>query len=112
METKKIGFVIRVPKIDLKALLTPRVFLTLGLAILFYFIGYWYVAIRPILWISGARIEAFSSTFSSDAIGRIIEIGLQEGDKVTKGQILFSLDNHLVKAQKNQYETKITALTE
>lgn len=112
METKKIGFVIRVPKIHFRGLFTPRVFLSLALAVLVYVIGYWYVAIRPILWISGARVEALSSTFSADTIGRIMEIGLEEGNKVAKGQILFSLDNHLVRAQKNQCEAKITALNE
>lgn len=112
METKKIGFIIRVPKIHLKAFFSPRIFLGAALAVLGSFFCYWYLIVYPILWVPGARVEAFSSTFSADVSGRIMGISLEEGDKVSEGQVLFSLDNQLIKAQEKQCEAKISALNE
>jgi len=111
MEMEKTAFVIRLPKIHLKALFTPRFFLACLLAIFVSFLGYWTIAIRPFVWME-AQVEAFSSTFGSDTGGRIVEINGQEGDTIRKGQVLFALDHELISAKQKQLKAKMTSLNE
>ncbi|PIS02503.1 MAG: hypothetical protein COT85_04875 [Chlamydiae bacterium CG10_big_fil_rev_8_21_14_0_10_42_34] len=99
-EEKKIT--IQLPRLKWRAFLTIRFLLLLGAIFFASFVGYWYQNIRPYLWLSHARIEAFSTVLSSDAAGRIAEMGPQEGERVKKGQPLFSLDRDLVLAKQSQ----------
>ena len=107
MEMKEPTLVIRLPKIRWGSILNGRVFLS-ALSIAFF--CYWYAAIRPVIWIHGAKVEAFSSMLGSDAAGKIEESFFQEGDRVQKGETLFSLDCDLLKAQLKQCKAKVAVL--
>jgi membrane fusion protein, multidrug efflux system len=70
----------------------------------------------PIMLSAAGSIEAIASVAVKPRVdGQIIEVGFQEGDMVKEGQILFRLDERLVKAQIQQAEANIardTALLE
>lgn len=112
MENRDHSVVIRLPKIDLKAFFTPRVFWRIALISLAALFVYWYLAIRPILWVSEAQVEAFSSTLSSDVQGRLTNLLFEEGDSVEKGQLLFALDHEVLRAEQKQLKAKMTTLSE
>lgn len=112
MESEKLSFVIRLPKIQFKALLKPQVFLFAAAALVFFFMGYWYIAIRPILWIPQARVEAFSLNVSSDTESRILSMNGNEGDTVEKGKPLFVLTHESAKEKQKQLQAKMKTLQE
>lgn len=62
-------------------------------------IWYWRQFIRPFLCLSTGHIEAVSTLICSDTTGRIVEMGLQEGDVVKKGQTLCIFDNETASLQ-------------
>ena len=78
LEEKKI--IIRLPRLEWRSFAKPRFGIAFSLLLCSALFAYWYNAIRPYLWISGAHVEAFSSIISSDLAGRITEMGPQEGD--------------------------------
>lgn len=112
MENKDPAFVIRLPRIDLKALLTPPLFLASTLILSFILFVYWYMVIHPVLWIKEARVEAFSSVLSSDTDGRLTSVIFEEGDRVERGQTLFALDREVLHARQKQLKAKVAALNE
>jgi RND family efflux transporter MFP subunit len=112
MDNQEASLVIRLPRIRLKTFLTPRVLFGAFLTLVLSCFVYWYTAIYPILWISDARVEAFSATLSSDIQGRLTEILFEEGDKVEKGQLLFSLDQEFLRVQQRQLKAKLATLND
>lgn len=108
LEQKKI--VIKLPALTLKSFLSIRFFLILSLILFSSAFSYWYHSVRPYLWISSAHLNAFSTTVSSDGAGRIAEMGPQEGDRVKKGQMLFSLDRDLILAKYSQVKSEFDSL--
>ena len=109
-EEKKI--IIRLPRFQWSFFLSLR-FAAVSAALLFVALfGYWYKAIRPYLWISGAHVEAFSANISTDMAGRIIEMGPQEGDLVKKGQFLLGLDRDLLLVKQAQAKRTLDSLNE
>jgi RND family efflux transporter MFP subunit len=109
-EDKKI--VIRLPRIEWSWFLSLRFGAILAVALFATVFGYWYKAVRPYLWISGAHIEAFSTVLSSDMAGRIIDMGPQEGDLVRMGQVLLSLDRDQILAKQIQARHSLHSLNE
>lgn len=85
-EEKKIT--IRLPRVA-----WPFFLILFFVSILLIGIWYWSVFIRPYLWLSEGRVEAMSAVILSDAEGRIVELGLEEGDWVKKGESLFTYDS-------------------
>lgn len=110
LEGKKIT--IRLPRFSW------RLFISLRFGIIFFLFfcaaafTYWYMAIRPFLWISSAHVESFSAIVGSDMPGRIAEMGAQEGERVQKGKILFALDRDLIFAQQRETQEVVNAFHE
>lgn len=104
--------VIRLPRLEWRFFLTLRFAIVAAFLLLAAAVGYWYNAIRPYLWISGAHVEAFSAAISSDFSGRIVEMSALEGDSVKRGQMLLSLDRDLLIAKQEQVKRSIASLVE
>lgn len=109
LEEKKI--VIKLPQIHWKNFLSWRLVVILSALLFSAFFAYWYKAIHPYFWISTAHVETFTVTVNSDAVGKIMELGAQEGDFVKKGQMLFVLDSHSIFGRQAQIRSTIAALT-
>jgi membrane fusion protein, multidrug efflux system len=63
---------------------------------------YWYTYVRGYDSTDDATIDANSVTISSKILGRIVELGADEGDTVMQDQLLVRLDNSDLKAQEAQ----------
>jgi membrane fusion protein (multidrug efflux system) len=70
------------------------------LAVLFFLMAagsaavwYWATQIRGFLTTDNASIDGLSATVSSQVLGRILSIEVDEGDSVDKGQLLIRLDD-------------------
>lgn len=110
LERKKI--IIRLPQPRFDFFLSVRFAVFLALAIFFSVGAYWYQEVRPYLIVPSARLEAFSTTLSSDVSGRIAEMGPAEGDLVKKGQALFSFDIGLLSIKQAQAKAQLERLQE
>ncbi len=97
VEGKKIT--IPLPKLAWKSLLNFRFGLILAMLLAALAFYYWYVALRPFLWISKAHIESYTAPVSCDMSGKIAEMGPEVGETVQKGRLLFALDRELILAQ-------------
>jgi multidrug resistance efflux pump len=67
--------------------------------------GYWYFFMRPATLASGAltasgTVETTEISIAPELSGRILEVDVQEGDAVKAGDVLFKLDDTLLKAQR------------
>jgi membrane fusion protein, multidrug efflux system len=82
-----------------KRIIIPVLFLVL---VAFGVTYYWYTYIRGYNSTDDAAIDANSVTISSKILGRIVELGADEGDTVSQDQLLVSLDNSDLKAQEAQ----------
>lgn len=109
-EDKKI--VIRLPRLDRDFFLSYRFGVAIAIVLAASLFSYWYLAVRPYLWIAGAHVEAFSTVISSDLSGRIVEMGPQEGDRVKRGQPLLSLDRDLLVTKQEQAKRSLHSLNE
>lgn len=109
-EDKKIT--INLPRLEWSLILNLRFGIALLLVAFAASFGYWYNAVRPYLWLSGARVEAFSLVVSCDTAGRIIEMGFQEGDLVKRGQTLLSLDRNLIISKQEQAKRSVASISE
>lgn len=110
VEQKKI--VIKLPILHWNSFLSIRFCLILSLLLVSSGFAYWYHNVRPFLWLRLAHLDAFSTTIHSDVAGRMIEMGPQEGDRVKKGDILFSLDRDLILAKQRQIKSAIHFLAQ
>src|SRR3989338_4393147 len=109
-EPKK-GFVISIPRIEWRSLFRFRSLLIVSVLLLAALIFNWWVVIRPYFWVHHARVEAFSSVFSSES-GRVAQMGPEVGDVVKKGDLLFALDTELTQAMQNRLRHSIEAINE
>jgi len=71
-----------------------------------------YVVVKPIgvsneISISGTLMPAESAMLSAQASGKVIEIFFDEGQKVTKGQVLVRLDSREWLSQQNQLKVEL-----
>jgi multidrug efflux pump subunit AcrA (membrane-fusion protein) len=67
--------------------------------------GYWYFYMRPADLASGAltasgTVETTEISIAPEISGKILEVDVQEGDAVKAGDVLFKLDDTLLKAQR------------
>src|SRR6185369_11203207 len=73
----------------------------------------WYFFLRTpngphnVIKVSG-RIEGDDATVSSKIAGRIREIHVREGDKVTAGQIIALIDDEQVRAREEQEQSRVS----
>lgn len=63
---------------------------------------YWYANVRDFVSTDDAYIDADRASISSDMPGRIVQLAVQEGDTVKRGQVLVLLDDSNLKAQEDQ----------
>jgi RND family efflux transporter MFP subunit len=74
------------------------------------FTTYYFLKIRPYIWISAAKIQAPSAVISCDQAGRILEMGPQEGERVQRGDSLFALDHELFLAKRTHLKQIVDTL--
>jgi len=81
-----------------------KVYIPLGIVILAILIGawYWYRDYSKYITTDDARVDAENVTVGSKMLGRIVSIYGDEGEVVSKGQLLAELDSSDILAQKNQ----------
>ena len=68
---------------------------------------YWYVNLRDFVSTDDAYIDQDRVSLSSKILGRVATLAVDEGDSVTKGQVLVTLDQHDLLAQKEQVEASL-----
>lgn len=59
---------------------------------------------------NSGTIEATQSTIASEVMGRVLTVAVAEGDTVTAGQPLITMDASLLDAQRQQAEAALTAV--
>jgi membrane fusion protein (multidrug efflux system) len=81
-----------------------RIYIPLGLVILVVLTGawFWYRDYSSYISTDDAHVDADNITVSSKMLGRIAAVYADEGDRVSKGQLLAVLDSSDLSAQKNQ----------
>ena len=87
-----------------KRIIFPSQFLIAAAVVVTY---YWYTFIRGYDSTNDASIDANNVTISSKILGRIIELGADEGDTVTQDQVLARLDDSDLRAQEAQSQANI-----
>ncbi|MGD2170243.1 MAG: HlyD family secretion protein [Chlamydiota bacterium] len=84
------------------------------LSIFFVFVtvaaSFWYYLSREYVWTNDAYIEAYSVQLSSDIEARIINLFVDEGDFVKKGELICELDQSILLSQKREALTKVELL--
>lgn len=72
--------------------------------------GYWksmHDRLPEGLYVGNGRLEATEVQIASKTPGRLAEVLVDEGDKVTKGQLLARMDTRTLEAQRNQAEAEV-----
>ncbi|MBA4360366.1 MULTISPECIES: HlyD family secretion protein [Pseudomonas] len=72
--------------------------------------GYWKSTLSRLpegLYVGNGRLEATEVQIASKTAGRLAEVLVDEGDKVTKGQLLARMDTRTLEAQRNQAEAEV-----
>jgi membrane fusion protein (multidrug efflux system) len=87
-----------------KRVIIPIIILILA-AIGVYF--YWYTNIRGYASTDDAYIDANDVTISSKILGRVVQLGTDEGDTVTQDQLLVRLDDSDLRAQEAHAEANL-----
>lgn len=77
-------------------------------------VAYWYFTNRATTPVNSAltgsgTVETTEVIISPEVSGRIVDIGVAEGDSVTAGDTLFKLDNSLLNAQREQAQANLSA---
>ncbi|QJC82323.1 HlyD family secretion protein [Pseudomonas umsongensis] len=73
-------------------------------------IGYWRSTVNRLpegLHVGNGRLEATEVQIASKTPGRLAEVLVDEGDKVTQGQMLARMDTRTLEAQRNQAEAEV-----
>jgi membrane fusion protein (multidrug efflux system) len=74
--------------------------------------GYWYVKIRGVIATDDAYIAGDRVSVSTKMLGRIVELGADEGDTVQRGELLVRLDDADLRAQESQAQASLTLAQE
>jgi HlyD family secretion protein len=72
--------------------------------------GYWKSTLNRLpegLYVGNGRLEASEVQIASKTPGRLAEVLVDEGDKVTKGQLLARMDTRTLEAQRRQAEAEV-----
>jgi membrane fusion protein YbhG len=77
-------------------------------------VAYWYFNNRTTPTVNTAltgsgTIETTEVIISPEVTGRIVEVGVSEGDSVKAGDLLFTLDDNLLNAQREQAQSNLSA---
>jgi membrane fusion protein (multidrug efflux system) len=73
---------------------------------------YWYVALRDFVSTDDAYVDADRVSVSSKILGRVKELTVDEGDTVSRGQVLVRLDDADLRAQLAQARASLTLAEE
>jgi membrane fusion protein (multidrug efflux system) len=68
---------------------------------------YWYVKIRGVISTDDAYIDGDRVSVSTKMLGRIVELGADEGDTVREGELLARLDDADLRAQEGQAQASL-----
>lgn len=77
--------------------------------------GYWksqHDRLPEGLSMGNGRLEATEVQIASKTPGRLAEVHVNEGDNVTKGQLLARMDTRTLEAQRNQAEAEVVRARE
>ncbi|MBN3864841.1 HlyD family efflux transporter periplasmic adaptor subunit [Pseudomonas frederiksbergensis] len=77
--------------------------------------GYWRSTVNRLpegLYVGNGRLEATEVQIASKTPGRLAEVLVNEGDKVTQGQLLARMDTRTLEAQRNQAEAEVIRVRE
>ncbi|MGE8314634.1 MAG: HlyD family secretion protein, partial [Pseudomonas putida] len=90
----------------------PRIFATALIALLAAAagLGYWkslHDQLPEGLSMGNGRLEATEVQIASKIPGRLAEVLVEEGDKVTRGQLLARIDTRTMEAQRTQAEAEV-----
>lgn len=72
----------------------------------------WYLHSRKYVWTNDAYLDGYQIQISADIEARIIELFVDEGDFVKKGELLCQLDESIYNSQKADAATNVTFLQE
>lgn len=72
----------------------------------------WYMHHRRYVYTNDAFIDGYQISISSDVEARLIELFVDEGDYVEKGQLLCQLDESIYLTRKKEAETNVSLLKE
>ncbi len=93
----------------------PRRILPVALLLIVAATAYWWwttqnAAAAATSLTNSGTIEATQSTIASEVLGRVLTVEVGEGDAVTAGQTLVTLDPALIEAQRQQAQASLTAI--
>jgi len=74
--------------------------------------AYWYLKIRGVLSTDDAYVEGDRVSVSTRILGRIVELGADEGDTVQEGTLLVRLDDADLRAQEGQAQASLALARE
>lgn len=72
----------------------------------------WYLHARKYVWTNDAYLDGYQIQISADIEARIIELYVDEGDLVQKGELLCQLDESIYNSQKEDALTNVLLLQE
>jgi membrane fusion protein (multidrug efflux system) len=73
-------------------------------------LGAWFFSERRIVWTNDAYLDGYQISISSDLQARLIQLFVDEGDRVTEGQLLCQLDESILNSQKCAAQTRVAFL--
>lgn len=87
-----------------------KILIGLGLLLIIPLFGIWFYYRHHYVWTNDAYLDGYQISISSDINARIITLYVDEGDIVSKGQILCQLDESIYNSQKVDAETAVALL--
>jgi membrane fusion protein (multidrug efflux system) len=74
--------------------------------------GYWYFKLRGVIATDDAYVDGDRVSVSTKMLGRIVELGADEGDTVQEGALLVRLDDADLRSQEGQAQASLTLARE
>jgi multidrug resistance efflux pump len=112
IEQKRKSLAIPLPNFSWRFFISIKFFAFLSFLLISVLCAYWYFALRPFLWLDSGRINAKSFQIRSQETGMLAQMIAQEGDSVTKGTFLFSLENGQVVEKQKKIHISLVKLQE
>lgn len=112
LEQKRKIVEIPLPSFPWKLFFSFKSFFAFSILAIIAFATYWVLAVRPYLWIHSGKIDAVSLSIRANEAGTMSQIAVQEGDRVQKGQILFSLENEQFFQRQKKIQSSLMNLRE
>ena len=109
LEKPEINSSMKEPKTGKKGSLRKRLLILALIMVVFgaLIYGFWYFNLRGFVSTDDAFIDSDLISLGSKMLGRITDLTVEEGDKVSRGQLLVQLDDSDLQAQKAQVEANL-----